>query len=472
MTQIQCDIAIIGAGSGGLSVAAVASQLGLKVVLIEQNKMGGECLNTGCVPSKALLAAAHCAHNMLTANKFGIAAVTPTIDFSQVMDHVANVIQTIAPNDSIERFTKLGVQLIHAHAEFSDDKTLHAGEHIIKARQFIIATGSSPAIPPINGINDVPYLTNESIFELRSKPSHLLIIGAGAIGCELAQAFTLLGVKVSIIEAFKMMPRDEPELVTQLKSIFTEQGINLYEGANILSVQQHHADIKITFEVNGQTQTLIGSHLLVAAGRKSNHEDLNLDKAHIDHTPKGINVDTRLRTTNKRVYAIGDVVGPYQLTHMANYQAGIIIRNVIFKKPSHVNYQSVPWVTYTIPELAHVGMLESEALAKDPQAKVFVIEMTDNDRAQAEHKTQGKIKLIVDKKARIYGVSILAEGAGELILPWVMLINNHQTLRELTDTIVPYPTLSEINKRIASEFYKPILFSKSVRSLVSFLKHF
>lgn len=469
---IQCDIAIIGAGSGGLSIAAVASQLGLRVVLVEEKKMGGECLNSGCVPSKALLAAAHCAHVMLNADKFGVKAVNPIVDFAKVMDHVAGVINTIAPNDSIERFTNLGVQVIQARGEFIDEKTLRAGEFSITARKFVIATGSSPAIPPIPGIASVAYLTNESIFDLRIKPEHLLVIGAGAIGCELAQAFSLLGVKVTIIEAFKMMPRDEPDLVAELKDIFAKQGIKLYEDAKIVNVEQQDKIIDMSIEVDGKKIRLSGSHVLIAAGRKINIDNLHLENAKIAFTPKNISVDAKLRTSNKRVYAIGDVVGPYQFTHMANYQASVVIKNIIFKQSMRVNYQATPWVTYTIPELAHVGLTYSEALAKDSRIKTITVDLVENDRAQTERNTRGKIKLIVDKKAKILGVSILAANAGDLILPWVMLIKQNQTLRTLTDTIVPYPTLSEISKRAASEFYKPLLFSKTARYLVSFLKHF
>lgn len=472
MNNIRCDIAIIGAGSAGLTVAAVAGQLGLKVILIEHNKMGGECLNSGCVPSKALLAAAHCAYTIANAKKFGIETAEPRIQFSEVMNNVANVIAAIAPNDSTERFIEMGVQVIKAHGKFIDQKTLQAGDLIITARQFIVATGSSPAIPPIPGIKDIEYLTNESVFNLRTQPNHLIIIGAGPIGCELAQAFALLGVKVTVLEAATMMPRDEPELVAQLRKQLISQGITLYEQTKITNVKKLNNNIEISIDYNHSTQVITGSHLLVAAGRKVNVEQLDLELAGVEYTQKGIKVDKHLRSTNKKIYAIGDVAGSYQFTHAANYHATVVIKNIIFKRPTSVDYRALPWVTYTIPELAHVGLSESEALKIEPNAKIVIVPLTDNDRAQAEHNTEGKIKLIVGAKDKILGVSILSASAGELIVPWGLLIQNKLNLRHLTDTIVPYPTLSEINKRVASEYYKPILFSKAVRRLVAFLKYF
>jgi pyruvate/2-oxoglutarate dehydrogenase complex dihydrolipoamide dehydrogenase (E3) component len=469
---MQCDIAIIGAGSGGLSVAAVAAQLGLSVVLIEESKMGGDCLNFGCVPSKALIAAARTARGFLTANQFGIESVEPKINFKKVMEHVVGVINSIAPNDSVERFTQLGARVIQATAKFIDEKTIIAGDIHIQARRFIIATGSSPATPPIPGLDKVAYLTNETIFQLREKPEHLVIIGGGPIGCELAQAFLMLGVKVTVLEAFTIMPRDDVDLVSQIRETLVSQGLNLQESVKILQVRQKDDSIEIHFEKNGVQSTVMGSHLLVAAGRKANVEHLDLTKAGIEFTAKGIPVDSRLRTSNKKVFAIGDVTGPYQFTHMANYQAGIVIKNIIFKLPVSVDYRVIPWVTYTTPELAHVGLIEKDALKTDPTAQIIFLNMTENDRAQAEHQTQGKIKLIVNRKGHILGVSILAENAGELILPWILMMQEKLTLKSMTDVIVPYPTLSEISKRAAGEFYKPLLFSSKVKRLVGFLKYF
>lgn len=471
-TKINYDIAIIGAGSAGLSVAAVAGQLGLKVVLIEHHKMGGDCLNVGCVPSKSFIAAAKAAHAFLTAEKFGIKSVEPNVNFNQVMEHVANVIQTIAPNDSVERFTQLGVDVICASAKFLDKQTLMVDNQQITARRMIIATGSSPSIPPIAGLDQINFYTNENIFNLRQKPEHLIVIGGGPIGCELAQAFSFLGVKITILEAFKILPRDEPDLVTVLRHELIAQGISVFENVTVREVKETNHIIAITIEMNGEIKTIEGSHLLIATGRKPNTENLGLEAANVAFTKKGIQVDKHLRTTNKKIYAIGDVAGAYQFTHMSNYHAGIVIRNAIFKSRAVVDYRVVPWVTYTSPELAHVGLTEEDAIKQQPNAKMISIDLKENDRAQTECETRGKIKVIATTKGQVLGVSILAPHASELILPWIMLMQQKKTLRTFTDTIIPYPTFNELSKRAASEFYKPLLFSTWMRRLVNYLKFF
>jgi len=470
-SQKKYDLAIIGAGAAGLSIAAVAAPLGLKVVVIEENKMGGECLNSGCIPSKSFIAAAKTAHTFLTAESFGIAATTPQVHFNKVMEQVNAVIQTIAPHDSVERFTQLGAEVIHASAQFIDANTLIAGDATIKARQFVIATGSAAAIPPICGLNQVNYFTNETIFQLREKPSHLIVIGGGPIGCELAQAFLLLGVKVTLLEALHVLPRDEPELVAILQQQLQQQGLQLHENVSVVDVKEINKNLEITIEKNNCKEMITGSHLLIATGRQANIKSLHLEKAGITFTNKNIIVDKRLRTTNKKVYAIGDVVGPYQFTHMANYQASIVIKNAIFKIPAQVNYDAVPWVTYTTPELAHVGPTTAEILKKDATVKIIMVALAENDRAQTERETIGKIKITTTAKGKILNATILAPHAGELILPWVMLMKDKKNLRQLTELIIPYPTLNEISKRVASEFYRPALFSSAVRRIVNVLKY-
>jgi pyruvate/2-oxoglutarate dehydrogenase complex dihydrolipoamide dehydrogenase (E3) component len=466
------DIAIIGAGSGGLSVAAFAAQIGASVALIEAGKMGGDCLNTGCVPSKSLLAAAKKAQDFRRSGLFGISSVEPQMDFSKVMDHVHDVINTLSPNDSIERFTKLGVDVIQAQGRFLDHQTLAAGGRIIKARRFVIATGSSPAIPPIPGLDQLPFYTNETIFDLRKKPDHLLVIGGGPIGCELAQAFLLLDTKVTVIEAFSMLPHDDQELVSILREELIQEGLVIHEKSKIIRVDQQENEIAVVIEKNGQTQTIIGSHLLVATGRRANVDSLSLEASGVNYTDKGINVDARLRTSNKRIYAIGDVAGSYQFTHVANYHASIVLRNILFRLPTKVDYRAIPWVTYTEPELAHVGLLEHEAYEQDPKIKIQTWNFSENDRAQAECKTLGKIKVVTSSNGKILGVTILGSGAGELLLPWIMAIQEGKSIRSMTKPIIPYPTLSEINKRVASEYYTPFLFSDRMKKLVKFLSYF
>ena len=466
------DIAIIGAGAGGLSVAAAASMLGVKVALVEIGKMGGDCLNYGCVPSKSLLAAGKAANIHKIANRYGVAMAAPMVAMPLVMQQVQSVIDAIVPHDSIERFTKLGVDVYPAAGKFVDTKTIAVGKDLIHAKHFVIATGSSPAVPPIDGLKDTPFYTNETIFSLQETPQHLLVIGGGPIGCELAQAFLMLGVKVTILEAFNILPRDEQDLVTILREHLIAQGMDIHEHVKIVKVSSAHNQIEIIIDKDGKQQTLTGSHLLVAAGRRVNVESLDLEKARIEYTSKGIKVNQSLRTTNKRVYAIGDVAGSYQFTHIANYHAGIVIRNILFKLPARVNYAAIPWVTYTDLELAHTGMLAEDALKKDPTVIIMSMDLATVDRAQAEHETQGKIKMVVSKNGRVLGVSILAPHAGELLLPWVMMIRDKKTLRSLTDAIVPYPTYSELSKRIAGEFYAPKLFSPWVRRAVKLLNWF
>lgn len=468
---INCDIAIIGAGAGGLSIAAVAAQLKLSTVLIEDNKMGGDCLNYGCVPSKSLIAAAKAAHHFTTTQHFGVEAVKPTVDFAKVMEHVADVIKTIAVNDSVERFTDLGAQVILGHGEFIDLSTVKVGDKLIRARRFVIATGSSPAMPSIPGLAEIPFYTNETIFDLREKPKKLVIVGGGPIGCELAQAFSYLGVDVTLLEAFSIMPRDEPDLVAIIREKLVQVGIKIHECVKINKIQQNQNEIELSIEDAGVQKMITGSHLMIAAGRKPNINGLNLERANIIFSPKGIQTNQQLRTTNKKVYAIGDVIGSFQFTHIANYHAGIVIRNMLFKLPAKVDYTAIPWVTYTDPELAHAGLTTTEAFKLDKNAQVIEVHFSENDRAQTERHTQGKIKVIVTKKGKILGCSILGPQAGELILPWIMLIKNRKTLREMNDVTIPYPTLNEISKRVASEFYKPALFSSAVKKLVRFLKY-
>lgn len=467
---IHCDLAIIGGGAGGLSLAAGSAQLGLKVVLVESGKMGGDCLNYGCVPSKSLLAAAKTFYHIKQASLFGIHTQELTIDFPQVMQHVHQVITNIAEHDSVERFESLGVHVIQSSGCFLTSNTFQVKDKIIRAKRFVIATGSSPFIPQIPGIESAPYLTNETIFDLQERPEHLIVIGGGPIGCELAQAFAMLGSKVTILEGLNILPKDDADCVAVVRSQLEEMNIAIYEQAKVQQIESPpDSGIIVSFKRQNELETITGSHLLIATGRRANMDGLDLEKANIKHTPKGIEVNQRLQTNNKKIYAIGDVTGPYQFTHMAGYQAGVVLRNVVFKWPTKVNYNAVPWVTYTEPELAHVGLLAIDA-QKRPDIQITEWPFADNDRAQTERTLKGKIKIITDKKARILGVTIVGPHAGELILPWVMAIREQKTLRSFTDVIAPYPTLSEINKRVAGEFYTPKLFSKKIRTLVRWLQ--
>jgi pyruvate/2-oxoglutarate dehydrogenase complex dihydrolipoamide dehydrogenase (E3) component len=474
MANYNYDICIIGAGAGGLSVAAGACQFGIKVALIEGHNMGGDCLNYGCVPSKALLSSAKHYNAISESSKFGFSASAEPVNIAEVMAKVQEVIAQIAPHDSVERFTGLGATVYRGYGSFVDEQSVKVNDDIISAKYFIIATGSSPVVHPIPGLNEVSYLTNETIFNLQATPEHLVVIGGGPIGCELAQAFLMLGIKVSLLNLGKILPRDEADLVAELRQNMLNQGLNLYEDIKIIKISSGAAgQIEISVEIGGKEQIISGSHLLVATGRKVNIDKLNLSAAGIEHTSRGIQVDECLRTSNKKVFAIGDVAGGYQFTHIAGYHAGVVIRNIIFRQRAKVNYQAVPWVTYTYPELAHVGLLESEAQNKySGNITISEFEYKENDRAQAERALHGKIKLITTKKGKVLGVSILGLNSGELLAPWIDLINRGESVKALTKNIIPYPTLSDLNKQVVGEYYKPLLFSSKVKVLVKFLKLF
>lgn len=467
------DLCVIGAGSGGLSVAAGASQMGADTVLIERGKMGGDCLNTGCVPSKSLLAAAHTAEAIRQAHRFGVKAGTPQVDFPAVQQHVHQVIAAIAPNDSVERFEGLGVKVLRAEAYFINPREVQAGETRIRARRFVIAAGSSAAVPPIPGVESVPYFTNETIFGNTELPEHLIVIGGGPIGIEMAHAHRLLGACVTVLEIAGILPRDDPELVEILRNRLRKDGLAIREGIQIARLEKNDGKIIAVLKNDGGEERIEGSHLLIAAGRRANVSGLGLEAGGIAFTPKGITVNQRLRsTTNRRVYAIGDIAGGPQFTHVASYHAGIAIRNLLFRLPAKADTANVPWVTYTDPELAHVGLSEREAQNARRAVRILRWPFAENDRAQAERITEGLVKVVTDKKGRILGADILGPRAGELIQPWVLAIANGLKIGAMAGFIAPYPTLGEANKRAAGSFYTPALFGERTRRLVRFLTRF
>ncbi|HET8728245.1 MAG TPA: FAD-dependent oxidoreductase, partial [Alphaproteobacteria bacterium] len=394
VSRIDTDICVIGAGSGGLTVAAGASQMGAPTVLIERGRMGGDCLNYGCVPSKSLLAAGHAARTMRTAGWFGVDGREPTVDFVGVHRHVHGVIDAIRPMDSEERFQGLGVRVIRESARFAGPDRIRAGDFEIKARRFVIATGSTAAVPPIPGLADVPFFTNETIFDNRALPAHLVIIGGGPIGVEMAQAHRRLGSRVTVLEKFEIMPKDDPELVGIVRQALVEEGVDLREGADIVRVEKDGSGVAVVLNDDGREERIAGTGILVAAGRRANVDDLDLPMAGIEHSPKGITVDARLRTTNRRAYAIGDVAGGLQFTHVAGYHAGIVLRNALFRLPAKVRTGAVPWVTFADPELAQVGLTEAQARERPGDIRILRWGFQENDRAQAERETRGMIKAV------------------------------------------------------------------------------
>ena len=467
MTVLTPDLCIIGGGSGGLSLAAGAAQMGADTVLFEGGEMGGDCLNYGCVPSKAMLAAAKAAHAAHGKKEMGITTADVQVDFKTVKSHVANVIAGIAPHDSVERFEGLGVKVIEDYGRFTGRHEISGGGYVVRPKFTVIATGSSAFVPPIPGIDGVPYLTNETIFSDMTTPDHLVVIGGGPIGVEMAQAHARLGIPVTLIEgAPTIMPRDHQGLVAILKPRLEADGIRLIEGHGVTGVSGKAGAVAIDVDGIG---TIKGSHLLVATGRKPNLDRLNLDQAGIAYERQGITTDRRLRTNNKRIFAIGDAAGRQQFTHVAGYHAGIVIRNILFRLPAKIDDSAVPWCTYTDPELAHVGMTLKAATDQGITAKEVEFALDGNDRARAELRTEGKVIAVVDGKGRILGASILAPQAGEMIQIWILAITKKMKIGAMASYIAPYPTYGEASKRAAGAYFTPSLFSDRTRKLVRLL---
>jgi pyruvate/2-oxoglutarate dehydrogenase complex dihydrolipoamide dehydrogenase (E3) component len=472
MTQVLTpDICVIGAGSGGLSVAAGAAAFGVPVVLVEKGKMGGECLHTGCVPSKSLIAAARHAHAIAGAKAFGLSLRDFAVDFAGVHKHVHDVIAAIEPNDSKARFTGLGVRVIEGAARFQDgDTVVVRDEIVVKARRFVIATGSSPALPPIPGLRETSHLTNETVFELTERPEHLIVIGAGPVGLELAQAFRRLGSAVTVLEAGQPLAREDPECAQVVLDALAQEGIELRASTAVARVQAVNGHVNVVVRAQGGEESIAGSHLLVATGRRANTEDLGLEEAGIRQDRAGIVVDKGLKTTSRRVYAIGDVAGGAQFTHLANHHAGLVIRNALFRLPVWVNEHIVPRVTFTDPELAHVGLTEADARDRRIAFRVLRWPFHENDRAQAERATDGHIKVITTRNGRILGATIVGAGAGELIVPWTLGVTRKLNIRAFAGMIMPYPTLAEVGKRAAMTYFTPVLTSRLVQRMIILLR--
>jgi pyruvate/2-oxoglutarate dehydrogenase complex dihydrolipoamide dehydrogenase (E3) component len=475
MTDILTpDICVIGAGSGGLSVAAAAAAFGVPVVLIEKGKMGGDCLNAGCIPSKALIAAARRAHEARTGGAFGVEIHGVDIAYDKVHGHIHDVIAAIAPNDSAARFAGLGVKVLQTEARFVDNDTVAAGDKwIVKARRFVIATGSSPAIPSIPGLDKTPYLTNETIFDLKQCPSHLIVIGAGPVGLELAQAYRRLGAAVTVLEAARPLAKEDPECSEIVLDQLRREGIALRTGVKIARTGRiKGGGVNITLESPESSDVIEGSHLLIAAGRKANVAGLDLDKAGVRTMPSGILVNKRLRTTNKRIYAIGDAAGGMQFTHLANYHAGLVIRNALFRLPVSANEDVVPRVTFTEPELAHVGLAEADARQHHRSIRILRWPFHENDRAQTERNTCGHVKVVTTKRGRILGATIVGAQAGELLAAWALAIHQRVNIRAMTGVVLPYPTRAEAGKRAAIDFFTPGLTSPLLRRIIILLRRF
>lgn len=453
----QYDMIVIGGGTAGLVTSAGSAGIGARVALIAQSRLGGECLWTGCVPSKAMIACARAAHEVRHAARFGVVARDVEVDFADVMRWIREAQQRIAPHDSPERFRSLGVDIIDGAASFVGYRRLTVNGNTLEARRITIATGSVPAIPPIDGLNTVPYLTNETVFDLEQQPRTLLILGGGPIGLELAQAFSRLGTTVYVIEmAAQLLPREDRELADMLGDCLKGDGVKLLLDTKATRVAAVDGSIQLTAtKAVGGEVTLRGDALLVATGRKANIKTLDLEKSGIESNDHGIVVDDTLKTSASGVWAGGDCVGPLRFTHVAEYDARLIVRNAFFPFARKANYGGIPWVTYTEPELAHVGLTEDQARDKyGDSVKAWREPFSQVDRAITDGHTSGMVKLITDRHGKILGGHILGHGAGNMIGEITMAMHNGLSVATLANTIHPYPTYTDAIRRAADEFQK------------------
>ncbi len=476
MADYDYDIGIIGGGAAGLTVASGAAQLGAKTLLIEKEEaLGGDCLHYGCVPSKTLIKTAHVYHLMKNGPRFGLPALTPPpVDFRQVSERIRSVIGVIQKHDSVERFCKLGAKVEFGDPIFTDEHAIALGGKSISARSWLVATGSSSAVPPVEGLDKTPYLTNRDIFYLDKLPDSMIVLGAGPIAVEMAQAFARLGARVTVIQrSGQILSKEDKDMADIVKRMLEEEGVAFQMNATVVRVGDlgREREVVIRNEA-GETQTLRAEALLVALGRAPNVDGLGLEKLDIAYDHKGIKVNSYLRTSHKHIYAAGDVIGGYQFTHVAGYEGGVVLSNAIFHLPKKTDYSHVPWCTYTHPELASIGMNEKSAKKAGIDYSIHVEEFSGNDRALAEGESVGRIKLLLDKKEKPLGVQILGPGAGDLLSEWVAIMNGGVGLSKIASAIHPYPTLGEINKRVVGAVFSPKIFSDTVRKGLKFFFSF
>jgi len=472
MSQYEYDIGIIGGGAAGLTTASGAAQLGAKVILIEQeDRLGGDCLHYGCVPSKTLIKSAHVYHQMKRGPEFGLPKVdVPPVEFRQVADRIRSVVDTIQKHDSEERFCSLGAKVVFGRPRFVDEHAVQVNGTPISAAKWVIATGSSPVVPAIPGLADTPHLTNREIFYMDMLPGSMIMLGAGPIGIEMAQAFHRLGTRVTVVDRSpRILGKEDKDMADAVMQIMANEGVQFVLEASIEQVDQSNGQARVTITDNtGKQGQISADALLVAMGRSPNTGELGLEDIDIPVERTGIPVDSRLRTRHTHIYAAGDVNGGFQFTHAAGYEGGIVIANAVFRLPRKVNYTWLPWVTYTDPELASIGMNETMAKKAGIDYAVFTEAFKDNDRALAEGESQGKIKLLLDEKEKPIGVQILGPGAGNLISEWVAAFNGNVKLSTLAGAIHPYPTIGEINKRVAGTFLSPKIFSPTIKKGLKF----
>jgi len=452
IVAVEYDLVIIGGGSAGLVVASAAAQLKAKVALVERDRLGGDCLWVGCVPSKSLIHTSRIAYEVKHAGRFGIYCQNPEIEFSKAIGHVQDVINTIQPHDSPERFASLGVEVIFGSGKFVNRHTFEVNGRSLKARAFVISTGSRPAVPAIPGLEAAGYLTNEQVFSLTERPDSLAVIGGGPIGCELGQAFHRLGSQVTIIASRdRLLPKEEPEAAAVVQQQFQSEGIHILTQSRVEKV----AVVEGKKHLWAGDEKIVVDQILLAAGRQPNVESLNLETAGVEVTKSGIRVNDKLQTTNPRIYACGDVIGGYQFTHVAGYEASVVLKNALFFPLSKANYRVIPWATFTDPELARVGLTEQQAREQYGE-DVYILkqDFAGVDRAQAEAATSGFAKIITRGNGEILGAHLVGVAAGELIHEIVLAMSNRLKVSALTSMIHIYPTLAEVNSKAALQLTK------------------
>lgn len=475
MVDYDFDIGILGGGAAGLTVASGAAQLNAKTLLVEkENKLGGDCLHYGCVPSKTLIKTAHVYHLMKNAELFGLPqGIVAPVDFKDVAERIQSVIRTIQKNDSAERFCSLGVRVEFGNAAFSDEHTIQIDGNAFSAKNWVIATGSSPGIPPVEGLDKTPYVTNKELYSLERLPKSMIILGAGPIAVEMAQAFCRLGSKVSVIQrSGHILSREDQDMADEVMGVLSSEGVVFYLNTSVVRTRDRGIEKEVVMKgADGKEVPLRAETILVAMGREPNIDGLGLDEIGIEYDRKGLAVDTRLRTTRKHIYAAGDITGAYQFTHAAGYEGGIVISNAIFHLPRKTDYTFLPWCTYTDPELASIGMNEKSAKDSNLAYSVITEAFDGNDRSLAEGESVGKIKMLLDASEKPIGVQILGPRAGELLSEWVAVLNGKVKLSTLASAVHPYPTLCEINKRVAGTFFSPKIYSDKIKKGLKFFFH-
>lgn len=472
MANFDFDIGIIGGGAAGLTVAAGAAQLGARTLLIEKEPaLGGDCLHFGCVPSKTLIKSAHVYHQIKTADKFGLPSVSPPpVDFSKVARRIKSVIALIQKHDSTERFCRLGAKVEFGQAKFTDEHSVRLNDRLYSAKNWVIATGSSPIVPPIPGLAEADFMTNREIFTLDKLPQSMIVMGGGPIGCELGQAFNRLGTRVTIIDmADQILGKEDKDMADEVEAVMAAEGIDFHLGAAIESVKDHGDRKEVVIRSGGgRMSTLTAETLFVALGRSANTGGIGLEGIGVEHDRQGVKVDNRLRTTQKHIYAAGDAAGGYQFTHAAGYEGGIVVSNTIFRLPRRADYTYLPWCTFTDPSLGSIGMNESAARKAGIGYTVWTEAFKDNDKSLAEGEQVGKVKMILDEREKPIGVQILGPHAGDLLAEWVAILNGKVKLSTLAAAVHPYPTMGEINKRVIGNFFSPKIFSEKIRKTLKF----